>query len=252
MTLSALVVVHNEEKQLAECLAGLTFADEIVVVLDKCTDGSKQIALRFGAKIIEGSWDIEGDRRNAGIESCSHEWIFEIDADERVSPLLADEIKTAISRARGDRFLIPVDNYIGSNLVRRGWGGSFGKSAYTGLFRKGCKIWGRERVHPALTLRGHEAGWLQHPLTHYVDRDLSDTMRRLDRYSTLRAMDLRDKIARGESIGGMSEQIRRFFSRFFKCYIMRGGWREGGYGLVLAACAGLYPVLSYLKAKQKE
>ena len=79
--LSALVTVHNEEAQLAECLERLRFADEIVVVLDKCTDGSKEIASRFTGRLVEGAWDKEGERRNDGIAACSGVWIVEIDAD---------------------------------------------------------------------------------------------------------------------------------------------------------------------------
>lgn len=250
MSLSALIVVHNEERQLAACLECLRFADELVVVLDKCTDGSKNIAVEFGAKIIEGSWDIEGDRRNTGIAACSNPWILEVDADERVSADLARELRQVIATARADYYWLPVDNYIGAKLVRHGWGGSFGKSAYIGLFKKGAKHWGADRVHPALTLRGQKGHVLQNRVAHFVDENLAATIRRLNRYADLRAMDLRDKMARGEDIGGMAMQIRRFFSRFFKCYVTRGGWREGGHGLILACCAGLYPVLSYLKAKE--
>ena len=79
--LSALVVAHNEEKQLAQCLECLAFADELVVVLDKCTDGSDAIAALFTENLIEGSWDIEGDRRNTGLDTCTGDWIREVDAD---------------------------------------------------------------------------------------------------------------------------------------------------------------------------
>ena len=82
--LSAVICVCNEEKQLAECLADLSFADEIVVVLDKCTDKSHEIAARYTNILIEGDWSIEGERRNVAIENCSGKWILEIDADERV------------------------------------------------------------------------------------------------------------------------------------------------------------------------
>ena len=91
--LSALVVAHNEEKQLAQCLECLAFADELVVVLDKCTDGSDAIAALFTKNVIEGSWDIEGDRRNTGLDTCKGDWILEVDADERVKPQLPDQIR---------------------------------------------------------------------------------------------------------------------------------------------------------------
>ena len=70
MKLSALVVVHNEQERLADCLEKLAFADELVVVLDKCTDASGDIARRFTDRLLEGSWDLEGPRRNAGIAFC--------------------------------------------------------------------------------------------------------------------------------------------------------------------------------------
>ena len=87
--LSALVVARNEEGQLAACLEALRFADEIVVVLDRSTDGSRAIASRYTQKIIEGAWEVEGARRNTGIDACSGNWILEVDADERVTPELA-------------------------------------------------------------------------------------------------------------------------------------------------------------------
>src|SRR5262249_5002998 len=120
--LSALVVARNEEGQLADCLAGLGFADEIVVVLDRCRDGSAKIARRFADRLVEGAWEREGLRRHAGIEACLGEWIFEIDADERVTPALAAEIERVVSDSLSAWHLIPVDNYIGARLVRRGWG----------------------------------------------------------------------------------------------------------------------------------
>src|SRR5688500_5961357 len=125
--LSALVVAHNEAHQLADCLERLRFADEIVVVLDKCTDASKEVAARFTGRIVEGSWEIEGERRNLGIAACRGAWILEVDADERVPRALAEEIRRVVAAPAGDWYLIPVDHYIGTRLVRHGWGAWFGK-----------------------------------------------------------------------------------------------------------------------------
>jgi glycosyltransferase involved in cell wall biosynthesis len=245
MTLSALVVAHNEAAQLAECLERLRFADEIVVVLDRCTDASAEIARRFTDRIVEGGWEREGDRRNLGIATCAGPWILEVDADERVGPELAEEVRKTIATSQAARHLIPVDNYVGDHLVRWGWGASFGRSAYPGLFRKGAKTWGNQRVHPALTFTGEAGSPLTARLDHYVDRNISDMIQRLDRYTTARARDLRES---GE-IGHLTPNVRRIFSRFYKCYVARRGYREGPYGFVVALCAGLYPILSYLKAR---
>ncbi len=241
--LSALVVAHNEEHQLADCLEALAFADETVVVLDRCTDGSKAIAERFADRIVEGGWEIEGARRNAGIDACTGDWILEVDADERVTPDLAAEIRETIATAEPGHFRIPFDNYIGDRLVRHGWGAAWGVRATERLFARGCKRWGEQRVHPALELSGTK-GELSQPMVHFAHRDVSDMLLRLDRYTSARAADLR---ASGD-IGRFGQNVRRIFSRFWKCYVARRGYREGQYGFVIAMMAALYPILSYLKA----
>jgi glycosyltransferase involved in cell wall biosynthesis len=245
--LSALVVAHNEDAQLAACLETLRFADEIVVVLDRCTDGSKAIAESFGARILQGAWKIEGARRMTGIEACAGPWVLEVDADERVPAALADEIRQTIANAAPGYFLIPYDNYVGDRLVRYGWGGAWGVSATVRLFTKGAKVWGDQRVHPAVRLTG-ERRWLTERMVHYVDRDISDMIRRLDRYTTARAQDMR---ARG-STETFGRNFRRLFTRFFKCYVRRKGYREGYYGFLIALFAAIWPMLAWLKFKLED
>ena len=87
-------------------------------------------------------------------------------------------------------------------------------------------------------------GRLTQRIVHYVDRNISDMFMRLDRYTTVRAQDLRES----GDIGSFAHNIRRIFSRFYKCYIGRKGYREGKYGFLIALFAGLYPIMSYLKA----
>ena len=247
--LSAVISVHNEENQLAQCLERLRFADEIVVLLDDCGDESKAIAAKFTDRLVEGAWAKEGQRRNAGIAACRGEWIFEIDADERVPKALADEIRQIIETSSFGWHEILVDNYVGARLVRWGWGASFGKAAYPGLFRKGVKQWGDQRVHPGLKWSGRKGPVLASRLEHYVDKNISDMIRRLDNYSTARAKDLREA---GKSWGSTATNFRRLFMRFFKCYVLRKGYREGGWGFLIALFAGLYPLLSHLKAKLED
>ena len=91
-------------------------------------------------------------------------------------------------------------------------------------------------------------GRLTQRIVHYVDRNISDMIMRLDRYTTVRAQDLR---ASGD-IGSFAHNIRRIFSRFYKCYVGRKGYREGKYGFLIALFAGLYPILSYLKANLED
>jgi len=245
--LTALIVAHNEEAQIAPCLERLTGADEILVVLDRCNDRTQEIAESFGARVIAGAWPIEGDRRNAGLDAASGDWILEVDADERVPAALMQEIRQVIASAAPGYFLIPFDNFIGTRRVRHGWGGAWGVSAAPRLSSKGAKRWGLQRIHPKLELMGPKR-WLTTPIDHYVDRSLSDMILRLDRYTTARAADLR---ASGD-IGKLSSNVRRVFSRFYLCYVRRKGYREGGWGFVIALMAGLYPLLSHLKARLED
>ena len=242
--ISALVVAHNEERQLAPCLERLGFADELVVVLDRCEDGSAAVARLFTERLIEGAWPIEGDRRNAGIDACAGDWIIEVDADERVSEALAAEIRDTAATAKAGYFLVPFDNYVGDRLVRHGWGASWGVAAAPRLFSRGAKRWGRQRIHPRLDL-AQPRGVLRAPMAHYVDRDISAMIDRLDRYTTARAQDLRE----AGDIGSLGANLRRLFTRFYKCYVARKGYREGALGILIALFAGLYPLLSHLKAR---
>lgn len=244
--LSALIVARNEQERLPDCLASVAFADEVVVVLDRSTDASAEIARAAGAKVIEGGWELEGERRNTGIEACSGDWILEVDADERVSPDLAQAIRATIGTSTHAWHQVPVDNYVGDRLIRHGWAGSFGTTSVPRLFRRGAKKWRAQRVHPGLDWTGTEGPKItQGALVHLVDRDISDMLRRLDKYSSAKAADL---IASGK-IGSLASNVRRFFSRGFKSYVSRKGYREGGWGVLLALCTGAFPLLSYLKAR---
>ncbi len=246
--LSAYLPVHNEEKHLDECLSCLSFADEIVVQLDKCTDSSKDIALKHGAKIIEGRWDKEPLRRAAGIEACSGEWILEIDADERVTPDLATEIREVINTTSHGLHCIWIDNHIGKKLVRWGWGAYMGVMQKVILFKKGAKTYHGNRVtHGEVEYHSTFGKVLNNRLIHYTDDSLSDTIRRFNSYTEARKIDL---IEAG-NIETFGRNFRRLFSRFYKAYIRRKGYKEGSIGLFIAILAALYPMVSYIKAKYR-
>ena len=245
INLSVLIIVHNEEKQLKACLETVKFADEIVVILDKCSDKSKLIAKKYTDKIYEGSWDIEGKRRNYGIKKCNGKWIFEIDADERVPKDLKKEIITVVKKSKNDWHQVGVKNFFGEKIIRFGWGCYIGKSSYVGLFRKKSKIWGMQRVHPKIFLKGKRGKKLEKKLIHFYCKSIYDLFEKLNSYSTARAKDLQDN----DNDESFIRNFRRIFSRFWKCYILRKGYKEKEIGLAIAISAGLYPILSYLKYK---
>ena len=245
INLSVLIIVHNEEKQLKACLETVKFADEIIIILDKCTDKSKLIAKKYTDKIYEGSWDIEGKRRNYGIKKCNGKWIFEIDADERVPKDLKKEIINVVKKSKNDWHLVDVKNFFGEKIIRFGWGCYIGKSSYVGLFRKKSKIWGMQRVHPKIFLKGKRGKKLEKKLIHFYCKSIYDLFEKLNSYSTARAKDLQDN----HNDESFIRNFRRIFSRFWKCYILRKGYKEKEIGLAIAISAGLYPILSYLKYK---
>lgn len=245
--ISAVIVAHNEEEKIEDCLKSLDFVDEIVVVLDKCTDSTKEIVLTFTDKIIEGSWNIEGARRNVALESASGDWILEIDADERISPELVQEI-LAVKEAKPASFIAPIANYIGSRHVKYGWLRILGVLSRNSLSYKGTKKYHEDKeIHPTFDLEG-DVKYLKNPITHLVDDDIADLIVRFNRYTNWRASDM---VFRGKVKGGFFKNLISFKMRFLKSFLMKKGYKEGLLGVLIATLAGLYPLVSYLKAKDK-
>lgn len=242
-SLSALCVVHNGERLLEDCLASVAFADEIVVVLDRCTDRSKEIAQRHGAVLVEGGWEIEGPRRNAGLDACTKDYVFEIDADERVTPALAAEIRAILATKPNGGIFIPFDNRIGGKPITYGWGAYNGVGGKRCIFPRGSKRWGAGRLHPSIT-QPPEAARTSARMIHLVYDDIPHMYQRLLRYCRLAAEDMVEarKIPNAFTTG------RRVFSRFFKAYVQRKGHKEGVYGVALAVYSALYPLFSHLMA----
>ena len=250
--LSGLVCAHDEEDRLAACLERLWFCDQVVVVADRCTDRTEEIAGQYGATVVAGAFPLEGLRKHAGLAACTGQWVFEVDCDERVSTPLGHEVRAVLlGEPAGDWFQVPVDNYVGERLVRHGWGGSFGTSLVVRLYRREAKRWKSDRVHPGVTMDGTLAGRLTGTIAHLVDDDIGDMFARLNRYTGLKAQDLADKTLRGDGrLRSLGSDVFRGFRRFFKCYVSRKGYREGEYGFLIALMAALYPVMSTLRARE--
>lgn len=247
---SALVVVHNEEARLGACLAGLAFCDEIVVVLDRCTDGSQAIAEAAGATVVAGEWPLEGPRRKAGVDAARGPWILEVDADEMVPSALADEIRAAVAADASDFHFMPMRNHVGGRWVKGGWMAALAPDLKGSLFRKGHKTWGRQRVHPGTDFSGRRGSDFKAAIEHDYARDLSDLVKRFNRNTTLHAEDLAEDLAKGPATMRTGTLMRKAFSRFWKCYVSRGGRKEGAAGVVISILSALYPLVAHLKADE--
>lgn len=246
--ISAVIVAHNEEKKIEDCLKSLNFVDEIVVILDKCTDKTKEIVQKYTDKIVEGSWNIEGARRNVALNSTNGEWILEIDADERISDELSQEILQAIENSSPCAFTIPVNNYIGTRYVKYGWLRTLCVLERQTIVYKNLKKYHEDKtLHPTCDLEA-EIKYLKNPLTHLVDDDIGDLLTRFNRYTTWRATDMinNNKVKSNNII----KRIADIKLRFLKSFIIKKGYKEGLLGILIALLSGIYPLVSHLKAKE--
>lgn len=245
--ISALVCVHNQEAQLSECLRRLTFCDEIIVVADRCTDRSQEIARRLGARVIDGIFPLENHRRMAGLDTCSGSWILEVEPDEVIQAALAWEIRAVLqTRRSGDWYELPIDNYVGGTLVRRGWTGALSTRSEPRLYKRGLKAWSSVRVNAPVTMSGQSGGALTGAIRRTLGHDLGGLIDRLNRMTALQAEDIADDGCRS----GAASEVLRSVGAFLNGYFGRGGWREGQLGLVTTTLCALLPLLSQMRAQQ--
>jgi len=243
--ISALVCVQNQDAQLSQCLRKLSFCDEVVVVADRCTDRSQDIARRQGAIVIDGIFPMESQRKAAGVEACSGDWILEVDPDELIDAALAWEIRAVLQmRPAGDWYDLPIDNYVGETLVREGWAGPLSARLETRLYKRGRKAWEPRRLNAPAVMAGRSGGALKGAIRRSVGRDVGGLMERLNRLTALAAEDLADS-GRPAKLGA---SLLAGAGAFLRGYLGRGGWREGHMGLLVAMLSAIFPVLTQMRA----
>lgn len=245
MTISALIIARDEEKKIEECLSSLNFADEIVVILDRSTDKTFKICKTFSNKIFTGEWTCEGERRNFGIEKCSSEWIFEIDADEIISKDLAREVKKKIRSHKFDYFYIPLMNHIYSKPIKYGWMACLAPDGKFCVFKKQNKHWHKGLVHPSYSLKGEKGPMFDNYINHFMSKDISELLARFNRNSSLHAIELK----KTNKNLNKHFSLRKVFSRFIKSFFLRKGYKEGKMGLLICILNAVYPIVSAIKSK---
>ena len=238
--LSVVILTKNEAGRIRDCIQSVRWADEVLVVDDESTDETVAIATSLGARVLHRRMDIEGRHRNWAHAQAKHEWVLSLDADERVTPELAEEIVNLIRNGSPfETYAIPRRNYVGAHWVR--YGGWY-PSAQLKLFKESVFRWEETTVHPR-AFSDRPCGTLQHDLIHYSYRDLSDFIGKMNRQTTLEAQ----KWVADERRMSFGKALWRAVDRFFRAYLGKGGYKEGLLGFLLAGLGGWYQLLSYAK-----
>ncbi len=239
--LSVVILAKNEAGRIRECLESVAWADERLVIDDESADDTAEIAQALGARVLQRAMDIEGRQRNWAHAQAAHDWILSLDADERVTPELAEEITVLITTGSSgfDLYAIPRRNYIGARWIRHG---GWYPSPQLKLFKKSVFRWEETTVHPR-AFSDRPAGTLRCDLLHYSYRNLSDFVQKLNRQTTLEA---EKWIADGRRMT-LGKALWRTIDRAWRSYVGKQGFRDGFLGLAAAVMAGLYQFLSYAK-----
>lgn len=238
--LSVVVITRNEAARLADCLESVRWAGEIVVVDDESTDPTVEIARRYTERVIRRKMEIEGRHRNFAYDQARYDWILSLDADERVTPELRDEILQLLrGTPQFKGYTIPRRNYLGSTWVRHG---GWYPSPQLRLFRKDSFRYEEVEVHPRAFMNA-PSGELRHDLIHYSYRDLADFLAKLNRQTTLEAQ----KWLKDGRRMPLRRGLWRTVDRSFRTWWAKKGYCDGLLGFIVAAYAGLYQFLSYAK-----
>jgi len=239
--LSVTVIAWNEEERLRGCLESVAWADEIVVVDAESSDKTASLAREFTDKVWVRPWPGFGVQKNYALEQVSGRWVLSLDADERVTPELAERIKTIVrDDGPANGYLIPRRNLFWGAWVRHG---GLYPDYQLRLFRRGAGRFAEDAVHESVQVAGR-VDTLAEPLLHQSYRDLEDFVRRSNRYSTLAASDW---VKRGRHVS-VPALIMKPLGRFLSMYIVRRGFLDGWRGLVLAVLYSEYVFLRMAKA----
>ena len=238
--LSVIVITKNEAAHIAACLESVAFADQIVVLDSGSTDDTPELARRAGAQVHHtADWPGFGPQKNRALDLADGDWVLSLDADERVPPELADEIRRVVAAPARDGYEIArLSDFCGSPIRHSGWWPDY----VLRLFRRGAARFSDDAVHERVVLNG-EAGRLRGHLRHYPYADLETLVAKINRYSTDAAAMM---YRRGKRAGALAAVGHGFWT-FVRIYLIRRGFLDGRRGLVLAGAAAAGSFFRYAK-----
>jgi glycosyltransferase involved in cell wall biosynthesis len=244
--ISASIIVFNEEDNIAELCETVSWADEIVIVDSGSTDGTVELAKKYTDKIFQREFRGYKDKHEYADSLTTGEWIFWIDADERVTPELKASIGALKSKSESDLpsgFRIARKTWYEGRWIRHsGWYPDFQMR----LYRKSDSYWDGVAPHQTARVKGR-VETMDGELLHYTKRDLSEHHRVTDSYATLAAEHL-------ANTGVKSSAPKMFTSAvaaFIRTYFLKQGFRDGVQGLMIAMFTAYGVFLKYAKVWER-
>lgn len=237
---SVIIAAKDEADEIAQCIASVSWAAEVIVVENDSTDDTVAIARGAGAVVFSHPFTTIGRQRNAAIARARHEWILVLDADERADPQLRDEIARVLGRGGGSDMAFRVrrrNMFLGREIRHGGWE----RDRPVRLFRNRMR-YDERPVHEHVMTDG-TVGELTAPLVHFPYASLDEYFAKLDRYSRWWA---EQNFARGRRAGVWTVALKPP-ARFVSMYILRGGFLDGAAGVVVAALAAMSVAAKYAR-----
>lgn len=240
MQISATIITHDEERNIARAIESLRCCDEIVVVDSGSIDRTVEVARKLGARVIESPWRGYAGQKNYAAELARYDWILSIDADEALSEALEGDIWLLKKNGpQFDAYTMPrLAQYLGKWIQHSGWY----PDRKIRLYKRGTAKWVGEYVHESVKVTG-SLGHLDSNLLHYTCQSLSEHLKTMDRYTTLAAEEL---VSRGKTATYRNLLFDPLWT-FFRTYFLHRGFLDGVEGLAIAYMAALYTFLKYAK-----
>jgi len=244
--LSAVIVTLNEASRLEACLRSVAFCDEIVVVDSGSSDGTRELAQRLGARVIEEPWRGYGAQKQFAVEQAANDWVLCVDADERVSECLRELIVTALAAPGAQAFRFARCNRFLGRYLRHGEGYPDWSLR---LFNRRHAHWSLDPVHEKVIADG-EAATLPGDLLHDSAETLESYLAKQNRYTTLAA---EDALARGKRASA-GHLVLSPLLRFIKFYFLRLGFLDGLPGLIhiLIGCNNSFAKYAKMQQLQRQ
>ena len=229
MKISVYIIAFNEVEKIHDCINSVLWADEIILADSHSTDGTTEIAIKLGAKVVHIPFNGYGDLRNQAIAHCNGEWIFSLDADERCTIKVRDEITKLINNAPLEIYRVPRKNFfMGRWIKHSGWYPNFRQPQ---LFKKGKMSYTMDPVHEGyISHTKKEIGTIRNNIWQFPYKNTEEVMYKANRYSSLGVSKLQDRNIKGSIFKAF---LHGSWS-FIKHYIFKLGFLDGGPGFVIA------------------